>query len=81
MFSIQVQLDNKHKNISNVVSITKNNEIPSIPKVKFILRLGIHINLVTNCISPVDLSNKIHNIRDAKNVKLEVPKEIIFKFL
>ena len=78
LFSMLLQLESKHKNINKVVSKTKNKEIPSIPKVKLILRLGTHNIFVTNWNSPVDLSKKTHKINDNKNVILEVAKDMIF---
>jgi len=76
------QLVNKHKKINNVVKITKNKEIPSIPTVKFKFKLGNHRIFSTNWKFPVDLSNKTHKNKESKNVMLEKNKAILFnKFL
>lgn len=42
------QLASIHKGTNNVVNNKKNNEIPSIPRVKFKLKLGSHKIFVTN---------------------------------
>lgn len=43
-----VQLINIHKKTSKVVKRIKKSEIPSIPKLKFKFKKGIHNNLLTN---------------------------------
>ena len=42
------QLAKIHNGINNVVKMTKNNEIPSIPKLKLKFKKGIHNSLLTN---------------------------------
>jgi hypothetical protein len=43
-----VQLIKIHKKINRVVKSTKKSEIPSIPKLKFKFKKGIHSSLFTN---------------------------------
>jgi len=43
-----VQLISMHKKINKVVRRMKKIEIPSIPKLKFKFKKGIHSNLLTN---------------------------------
>ena len=43
-----VQLISIHKKINKVVKSIKKSEIPSIPKLKFRFRKGIHDDLLTN---------------------------------
>ena len=61
---ILVQLINMHKKINKVVKIIKKSEMPSIPKLKFKFKKGIHNNLLTNWKEPTDLLKKTH-----KNIK------------
>ena len=56
--------------------------MPSIPIVKFKLRLGAQKILSTNWKFPVDLSNKIHKPNDKIKVRLVINNDIVFnKFL
>jgi len=49
MFNLTlVQLINIHKKINKVVKSIKNNEIPSMPRLKLKFKKGIHNNLLTN---------------------------------
>jgi len=43
-----VQLINMHKKINKVVKSIKKSEIPSMPKLTFKFKKGIHNNLLTN---------------------------------
>ena len=43
-----VQLINIHKKINNVVKRMKKSDMPSIPRLKFKFKKGIHNNLLTN---------------------------------
>lgn len=52
----------------------KNNEIPSIPKLKLRFKKGIHNNLLTNWKEPTDLLKKTH-----KNKEIEYKKQDTFK--
>ena len=52
----------------------KNSEMPSIPKLRFKFKKGIHNILVTNWKEPIDLLKKNH-----KNKELRYKKQAIFK--
>ena len=69
-----VQLINMHKKINKVVKIIKKSEMPSIPKLKFKFKKGIHKNLLTNWKEPTDLLKKTH-----KNKEIEYKKQDTFK--
>jgi len=69
-----VQLIRIHKKINKVVRRRKKSEIPSIPKLKFKFRIGIHKNFVTNWNEPVNLLKKNHKIMK-KYTKL--PKHLV----
>ena len=71
---ILVQLINMHKKINNVVNSIKKSEMPSIPKLKFKFKKGVHSNLLTNWKEPRDLLKKTH-----KNKEIEYKKQDTFK--
>ena len=75
------QLDRRHKNISNVVKITKKSEIPSMPTIKLMFREGNHIKVFTNWKSPVDLSKNNHNKIDITKFSPDAVKAIILETL
>ena len=52
----------------------KKSEIPSIPKLKFKFRKGIHNILVTNWKEPIDLLKKNH-----RNKEIIYKKQAVFK--
>ena len=56
----------------------KNNEIPSIPKLKLKFKKGIHNNLLTNWKEPIDLLKKTHKNKEATYNKQETFKAINF---
>jgi len=53
-----------HKKISKVVKRIKKSEMPSIPKVKFKFKKGIHNIWLTNWKEPIDLLKKTHKNRE-----------------
>lgn len=61
-----VQLINMHKKINKVVKSIKKSEMPSIPKLKFRFKKGIHNNLLTNCKEPMDLLKNTHKNKEMK---------------
>lgn len=69
-----VQLIKIHKKINNVVRRTKNNEMPSMPRLKLRFRKGIHNILLTNWKEPIDLLKKTH-----KNKEIIYTIQEIFK--
>lgn len=56
----------------------KNNEIPSIPKLKLKFKKGIHNNLLTNWKEPIDLLKKTHKKRETTYAKQDTFKAIDF---
>ena len=66
------------RGISSVVSKRKNNEIPSIPKVTFKFKIGIHKIFVTNWKVPTDFLNPPQTNRKTRNGKDEKFKATIF---
>ena len=72
------QLTKIHKKINSVVSNIKNNEIPSIPKLKLRFKKGIHNNRLTNWKEPIDLLKKTHKNKEITNTKQEIFKAIAF---
>jgi len=73
-----VQLIRIHKKINNVVKRTKNNEIPSIPMLKFKFKKGIHNTLFTNWKEPIDLLKKTHKNKEIMYTLHEVFKATAF---
>jgi len=69
-----VQLIKIHKKINRVVKSTKKSEIPSIPKLKFKFKNGIHDDLVTNWKEPIDLLKKTHKNKEITNNRLDTFK-------
>lgn len=63
-----------HKKINKVVKRIKKSDIPSIPKLKFKFKKGIHNNLLTNWKEPTDLLKKTH-----KNKEIIYDKQDTFK--
>ena len=76
--STLVQLISIHKKINNVVKRIKKSEIPSIPKLKFKFKKGIHQNLLTNWKEPIDLLKKIHRNKETTYAKQDTFKAIYF---
>jgi len=74
-----VQLIRIHKKINKVVRRTKKSEIPSIPRLKFKFKSGIHKNLVTNWKEPVDLLKNTHKNNEIIYIKLDTFKAKNFK--
>jgi hypothetical protein len=56
----------------------KNNEMPSIPKLKLRFKKGIHNNLLTNWKEPIDLLKNTHKNKEITYKKQEVFKAIAF---
>ena len=81
LYWILSQLANKHKGINKVVNKTKNNEIPSIPIMKFIFQKGIHEKTLTYWKIPIDLLKNIHKKIDKTKVMHAKFKEINFNIL
>ena len=73
-----VQLINIHKKINKVVKRIKKIEIPSIPKLKFRFKKGIHNNLLTNWKELIDLLKKTHKNNEIIYVKHDVFKAMDF---
>jgi len=73
-----VQLINMHKKINKVVKSIKKSEIPSMPKLTFKFKKGIHNNLLTNWKEPTDLLKKTHKNREIEYKKQETFKAIDF---
>ena len=57
----------------------KKREMPSIPKLKFRFKKGIHNNLLTNWNVPIDLLKKTHKNKESTNKKQDTFKAITFK--
>ena len=73
------QLAIKHKGIKSVVNNIKNNEIPSTPKEKLILKIGIQKILVTYWNNPILLLKKTHKKSDKTKVAHDIFNAIVFK--
>jgi len=56
----------------------KKSETPSIPKLKFKFKKGIHNNLLTNWKEPIDLLKKNHKNKETTYKKQDVFKAISF---
>jgi len=77
-FLTLVQLISIHRKTNKVVKRMKKREIPSIPKLKFKFKKGIHNNLLTNWKELIDLLKKTHKNREITYVKPDTFKAIIF---
>ena len=56
----------------------KKSEIPSIPRLKFKFKKGIHNNLLTNWKELIDLLKKTHNNKEVTYVKQDMFKAVTF---
>ena len=65
---IPFQLARIHKGISKVVKIIRNNDIPSIPNIKLILKEGNQKMLLTNWNLVTELSNQTHKNKETIKV-------------
>lgn len=74
LIEMLVQLIRMHKKINRVVKRMKKSEIPSIPKLKFKFKNGIHNDFVTNWKEPIDLLKKNHKNKEITNNKLDTFK-------
>jgi hypothetical protein len=70
---ILFQLTNKHNGINKFVNKIKNKESPSIPSVKFKLKLGNQKNFTKNWKELTDFWKKPHN-----NNEIVKDKQVIF---
>lgn len=61
-----------------MVKRIKKSEIPSIPRLKFKFRKGIHNNLLTNWKEPIDLLKKNHKNKETRYKKQDIFKAIHF---